>query len=196
MMKPVLLLAALCLAAVPAAAQDKAPQQDPGTTNRSGVEPAATEAKASKATRKFMKRAASGNTLEVETSRLALEKSRQQDIKAFAQTMIDDHTKVGNQMKETLQAAGLPAPPDEMTEKHQDTLNTLKEAGGDRFDTEYVAVQIKAHEEAVALFSDYGKAGDNQPLKQFAETTLPSLKHHQKMAEELKSKITTGSATQ
>ncbi len=195
-MKTIAVIAALGLAAVPAAAQEKSYQKDPGTTNRTGGQMAPQKGSASKTTQTFSQQAASGNTLEVETSRLALEKSQNADVKSFAQMMIDDHTKVGEQMKTALKDAGLPAPADKLLPKHQDTVDKLKEAGQGKFDSQYVAAQIKAHEEAVSLFSNYAKSGDNAQLKQFAEATLPSLEKHKTMAEDLKSKVTGGSATQ
>jgi putative membrane protein len=110
--------------------------------------------------------------------------------------MIDDHTKVGEQMKSALQTAGLPPPADKMTPKHQDVVDKLKQADGNKFDGQYVAAQLKAHDEAINLFSNYAKNGDNAELKQFAQATLPSLEKHKTMVEDLRSKVTGGSATQ
>jgi putative membrane protein len=190
------LIAAAVLAAGPAVAQDQKVQKDPGTTNRTASDAQQMQGKASKMTQSFTMAAASGNTLEVETSRIALQKSDNQDIKSFAQMMIDDHTKVGEAMKTTLQKAGLPAPADKLTPKHQDTVDKLKQAGQGKFDGQYVAAQIKAHDEAVDLFSKYAKNGDNADLKQFAEATLPSLQKHKTAAEDLRSKVSGGNATQ
>jgi putative membrane protein len=190
------LIAIATLAATPALAQDQKVQKDPGSTTRTGTDTQQMKGKASKATRSFTLAAASGNTLEVESSRIALEKSQNQDVKSFAQMMIDDHTKVGEQMKSTLQTAGLPPPADKMTPKHQDVVNKLTQAGGNKFDGQYVAAQLKAHDEAINLFSNYAKNGDNAELKKFAEATLPSLEKHKTMVEDLRSKVTGGSATQ
>ena len=38
-----------------------------------------------------------------------------------------------------------------------------------------------AHQDAIALFSGYAEGGDNDKLKSFAETTLPTLQEHQQM---------------
>lgn len=191
------LIAVAVLAAMPAAAQDQKMQKDPGTTTRSGSEAQPMKGKASKLTQSFTMGAASGNTLEVESSRIALEKSQNQDVKSFAQMMIDDHTKVGEQMKTTLQNAGLQAPADKLMPKHQDMVDKLKQAStGGKFDGQYVAVQLKAHDEAINLFSNYAKNGDNAELRKFAEATLPSLEKHKTAAEDLRSKVTGGGATQ
>jgi putative membrane protein len=190
------MIAAASLAALPAAAQDTKQQKDPGTTTRMDSDANQKNTKASEATRTFTTGAASGNTLEIETSRFALEKSQNQDVKSYAQMMIDDHTKVGEQMKTAMQNAGLEPPADKMSPKHQDMVDKLKQAGEGKFDSQYVAVQLKAHEEAINLFSNYAKTGDNAELKQFAQNTLPSLEKHKDAAEDLKSKVTTTGSTQ
>jgi putative membrane protein len=195
-MKLLSLIAMAALAATPAMAQEQKVQKDPGSTTRTDTDAQQMKGKASKMTRSFTTAAASGNTLEVESSRIALEKSQNQDVKSFAQMMIDDHTKVGEQMKTTLQTAGLQPPADKMTPKHQDVVDKLKKAEGNKFDGQYVAAQMKAHDEAINLFSKYAKNGDHAELKQFAEATLPSLEKHKTMVEDLKSKVTGGGATQ
>ncbi len=168
-MKLINLIAIAGLTATAAVAQEPTYQKDPGATNRTGTgEAQPANAKASKATQEFTMNAASGNMLEVETSRIALQKSQNQDVKSFAQMMVDDHTKVGEQMKSTLQTAGLPAPADKLTPKHKDMVDKLNQAPVGKFDSQYVAVQIKAHDEAINLFSRYAKSGDNKELQQFA----------------------------
>src|SRR5688500_15882856 len=46
----------------------------------------------------FVDKAAAGGIAEVETSRLALEKSSSADIKAFANMMITDHSKANDEL--------------------------------------------------------------------------------------------------
>jgi putative membrane protein len=46
-------------------------------------------------------------------------------------------------------------------------------------------MQVQAHEEAVALFAEYAKTGDNSDLKSWAARTLPHLREHLAMAKKL-----------
>ena len=46
-------------------------------------------------------------------------------------------------------------------------------------------MQLAAHKDAVSLFERYAKGGDNATLKAFAAKTLPHLREHLKMAEDL-----------
>jgi putative membrane protein len=68
---------------------------------------------------------------------------------------------------------------------HQRKLDDLKAKSGKEFDRAYDQMQLQAHEEAVALFSDYAGNGDNPDLKAWAAKTLPRLREHLEMAKKL-----------
>jgi predicted outer membrane protein len=53
-------------------------------------------------------------------------------------------------------------------------------------DASYDQTQLKAHQDAVALFEAYAKSGDSAELRGWAGQTLPHLKEHLSMAEKLK----------
>jgi putative membrane protein len=46
-------------------------------------------------------------------------------------------------------------------------------------------MQVSAHKDAVSLFERYAKGGDNAKLKDWAGKTLPALRHHLQMAEDM-----------
>jgi putative membrane protein len=133
----------------------------------------------------FAKKVAAANTFEIQSSQLATSKSQVGDVKSFAQQMITDHTKAGEDFKAALQKANITPPPEKPDAKQQATLNKLRGAQGKAFDKGYVDAQLKAHKEAVALFRSYAKSGKTDALKQFAEQTLPTLEHHLEMVQGL-----------
>jgi putative membrane protein len=129
----------------------------------------------------FVRKASIANEFEIESSNLALEKSKNSKVKSFAQHMVDDHTQTGDKLKEALESSKSNAEPAEsLDEKHQNLLNQLDGASGQDFDSQYISMQTKAHKEAVSLFSDYSKHGKDPALKDFAAETLPALKDHLK----------------
>jgi putative membrane protein len=164
-----LLIAVLALASLPALAADKLPE----------------------ATQKFVDTAAVANKFEIDTSELALKYGKGADVKAFAQEMIDDHTKIGEEFKATLTAANITPPKDALDLTHEAKYAKLRvfttEAG---FDGSYVSEQLAAHEDAVKLFSDYAANGPTPAVKEFAAKTLPKLEHHLAMVKELSAKHT------
>lgn len=139
-------------------------------------------------TEEFVRKASVANEFEIESSRLALEKSQNQNVKRFAQKMIDDHTKAGEQLKQALQNTNTNAAPEEgLDDKHQQKIDKLQNLSGDDFDRQYIAMQMKAHKNAVSLFSDYSMHGKDAAIKSFAAQTLPTLKKHLKHVQHLKS---------
>jgi putative membrane protein len=46
-------------------------------------------------------------------------------------------------------------------------------------------MQVSAHKDAASLFERYAKGGDNPDLTDWAGKTLPALKHHLEMAQDL-----------
>lgn len=146
--------------------------------------PAATEAPMPKTPAEFAMMAASSNMLEIETSRLALQQGKSEEVKAFAQHMIDDHTKAAEEMMPAAQKDGVAATPAAMAARHQAMMTELTGAGAENFDAAYVTLQIAAHEEAVALFESYSdKPG---ALGEFAKKTLPTLQEHLQEVQKLK----------
>lgn len=130
----------------------------------------------------FVAKASVGNTFEIEESKLALDRATDPRIKSFAQKMITDHSAA----EKTLEAAAgkdkLKTEP--MLDKaHQAMLDNLKTFNGTDFDKIYMADQIAAHTETVALVSDYKVNGKEAALKAWTDKTLPVVKEHLEMIE-------------
>ncbi|MCA0051208.1 DUF4142 domain-containing protein [Mesorhizobium sp. B283B1A] len=140
-------------------------------------------------TQTFVTTVPNANAFEIQSSKLAEQKSASAGVKAFAGQMIKDHTKAGEDFKTALSqgqttASIKPAGP-ALQPKEQRMLDELKGASGKDFDTKYIMMQSEAHKQAVALFSTYAKSGDDPTMKEFAKKTLPVLKMHEKHVKEL-----------
>lgn len=142
---------------------------------------------ASGKTKEFIEKAAVGGIFEIETSKAALTSSTNADVKAFAQKMVDDHTSANAGLKAAVASSGItsPAIPVSLDKEHQDKLSELKAKKGADFNEEYIDEQADAHEDAVSLFKDYAKDGDNAVLKKFAADTLPTLQAHKAQVDSL-----------
>lgn len=126
----------------------------------------------------FLNKAAVGNKFEIESSRLALDKSKSEAVRSFATMMIKDHGEAAVKMKSAVTEAKMSAPPEDLDAKHKAMLDDLAKKEGPAFDKAYVAAQLKGHEETVALFRAYANGGDNARIKQFAKDLLPTLQMH------------------
>lgn len=141
------------------------------------------------ADRDFVSLAASSDTFEIETSRLALDKTQTAAVKAFAQHMIDDHTKINEQLRSIVRSAGI-TDMLSMNATHAADLERLRGLSGRDFDREYAAqVGVAAHQEAVALFTQTSRAADDAQLRSYAEQTLPHLREHLQQAQTLAKQV-------
>jgi len=137
----------------------------------------------------FLTKAAGAGNAEVSASQLALQKSSDPEVKSFAQQMIDDHTKVGDDLKKLATAKGFSAPADPSTVDKAKIMGMSK-LDGHGFDKQYVAaIGVSAHKDAVALFKKASTSAKDPDVRQFAATNLPTLQHHLEMAKELKTSV-------
>ena len=124
----------------------------------------------------FVPMATSSNLFEIESSRLALDRARNPEVRRFARQMIRDHNTATRRMAAVVASTGMPMPPPAMTPKHQAMLTSVQ--GAADFDAAYMGAQVMAHQESVALFTAYGSNGDVPQLAAFARQTLPNLQMH------------------
>jgi putative membrane protein len=134
----------------------------------------------------FVKKVAMSDMLEVQSSQLALSRSADADTRPFAEKMVKDHTQTSVELKGLVDSGKVKAQlPTALDSEHLKKLDDLKAKSGKDFDAAYDRMQLQAHEEAVALFEQYARSGDNADLKAWAEKTLPHLKEHLAMAKRL-----------
>ena len=128
--------------------------------------------------------AATAGLAEVAAAKLALEKGQRQEVKDFAQRMVDDHGKANTQLEQIAQKQGvaLPNQPDAADQRQMDRMAKM---GGQNFDAAYIREQQEAHRQAVSLFTEESKNGRNQALKEFAAQTLPVLREHNTMISQM-----------
>jgi putative membrane protein len=140
----------------------------------------------SHADREFMEKAAEAGHTEIEASKLAQSKATSADVKAFASTMIDDHTNVGAQLDQLAASKNVKLPT-EPSMVQRGKIKLLGARNGTSFDKHYAAdIGVAAHKDAVALFQKEAEKGSDPDIKAFAANTLPTLNHHLEMAMSLR----------
>jgi putative membrane protein len=132
----------------------------------------------------FMTKAGGDGMAEVELGRLAVDRASSSDVKAFAQMMVDDHSKANGELTSLASQKGvtLPAQPPPAAKAAKDHLSSLS---GAAFDKAYMDHMVKDHEKAVALFSKEAGSGKDTDTKNWASKTLPTLQQHLAKAREV-----------
>jgi putative membrane protein len=127
---------------------------------------------------------ASGGMMEVELAKVALQKATSSKVKAFAQMMIDDHTKANEELKSLANSKNIVLPAT-ISDDHQKTINDVSEESGKKFDRKYMDVMVEDHKKDIDKFQKLADKGNDPDLKAFAAKTLPTLMHHREEAEKL-----------
>src|SRR5690606_10689209 len=126
--------------------------------------------------------------MEVEAGKIALSQATSADVKAFAQEMVDDHTKLGQDLNQIASTKNMILPTI-LSESQQKDLNDLREKTGVDFDKEYVKMMVDDHKEDVDDFKDASEKLDDSDLKTFAINALPILQKHLMNIEEIHNKM-------
>lgn len=133
----------------------------------------------------FVDEASAKGLAEIETAKLALDKGTAEDVKSFAQKMIDDHTMANQKLAEIAGQHDDLELSDEATLMDKAKAMILQLRDGENFDKAYANNQVVAHEQTIELFRDYIEQGENADLKAFAQSTLPKLEQHLEEAKAL-----------
>ena len=131
----------------------------------------------------FVKTAALGGMTEVEASKLAVSKSQDPKVRAFAQQMVKDHTAANAELKDLAARKGWTVPTS-LDSEHKAAVQKLSAKSGAAFDEAYSNQMMEDHEKTIALFEGATKSSDKD-VAAFAKKTLPTLERHKKMADSL-----------
>lgn len=137
----------------------------------------------------FVDKAAAGGISEIETSRLALEKSQSADVKAFANMMITDHGKANDELATIAKKNDIEVP--DTTTLVKQAKEKILDMRDESFDAAYANNQVKAHEDTIELFKKEANTVTDDKikgaveLKGFAQKMLPGLEKHLEMAKKL-----------
>jgi putative membrane protein len=130
----------------------------------------------------FLQQAAMAGRAEIELSQAALRQASRQDVRDFAQRMISDHTAANQQVQQLADSRGitLPSQPDT---QHRQVADQLNNANGASFDQLYLQTMLQDHRQAVSLFERESQSASDPQVRNFASSTLPTLREHLRMVE-------------
>lgn len=135
------------------------------------------------------------NTVDVNNGELAVEKTKSPEVKAFAETMIRDHSAVNKQAVALATKLGVKPEESETSKSLQSggvkTLATLKALDGAEFDVAYVDNEVGYHEAVIGVLDETLIPNTkNAELKALLESSRPvfvaHLEHAKKLQKSLK----------
>ena len=139
-------------------------------------------------TKDFANEAAAGGMMEVELGNIAMKNASAQSVKDFGKMMVDDHTKINDQLKDLASTKGINLPTT-VTSDQQKEIDKLSKKTGADFDKDYVSMMVDDHKKDIAAFKKNGDKLTDIDFKNFITNALPTLQKHLDAIESIKKKM-------
>lgn len=125
----------------------------------------------------FVMQAGQTGMLEVQLGRLAVQRGSSSAVKQYGQQMIDEHTRVNQELMQLAMQKGVELPK-QMSSQNKALNDRLSRLSGTSFDAAYKQAMIDSHNQTIALFKAQSQQGQDPQLKAWATQKLPNLQAH------------------
>jgi putative membrane protein len=132
----------------------------------------------------FLKDAGEGGMDEVKLGQLAQQNGVNEHVKKFGQHMVDDHSKMNNELQALAARKNVTMPTDISVLQHA-SYKLLSTKSGEGFDKSYISSMVKDHEDDIAAFRKEASEGTDADVKALASKALPTLEEHLRMAQDI-----------
>lgn len=136
----------------------------------------------------FLGQAMKDSLAEVELCELALQKTANDEIKAFAQRMIDEHSQMGSTIEQLAGKKNVGLPKD-ISSEDQSVIDNLSKLSGQEFDKRFMDQNVKDHEKDIKVFKYYAQQAEDADIKALADKGAQTLRKHLDMARDLAGKL-------
>jgi putative membrane protein len=138
--------------------------------------------------KKFLATASQSDVNEIKLSQLAEEKATNPAVKAFAQKMVAEHTKMSAGMKPFAESWGV-TPATDLDADHQKEYDKLNGLSGADFDKEYIDQMVTDHAKALRAFTSEAKDTKDAKFRAVVLQDKTMVAAHKNMAYDLKKKL-------
>jgi putative membrane protein len=146
------------------------------------------------ADQRMLKTFAINNMAEIEAGRMAQSKTQSEQVRTFAQRMIDDHTKALDDVRQLAQTKGVALPTD-LDAANKRKAARLAALSGEAFDRAYMAqAGVADHKKNHSLLQQAQSRAKDPDLQALAARTLPVVDQHLNSAQDLHKHTARGSS--
>jgi putative membrane protein len=147
-----------------------------------------------RADQKILKDMAMANMAEIEAGRMAQGKTKNEQVKNFAQQMIDDHTKALDDVKQLAHTKGVSLPT-ELDMTHKRMTERMAAQSGDAFDRAYLErAGVYDHKKTHDMLRKAQTRAKDPDVKALVARTLPVVDQHMTAVEQLHKNTARGSS--
>ena len=138
----------------------------------------------------FLEKAAEAQQIEISLGQLAAQRAVNERVKDFGQQMVADHKKSSQQVEQLAMKGGVQLSPG-VSEEHKQKVNKLSLLSGHAFDRAYIDYIMEDHETTVDEFRRCVETIQDEDIKQWIYSTLPTLQIHREKAHQVKYSLQT-----
>jgi len=132
------------------------------------------------------------NDAEVKQGKLARDKAKDPRVKQFAERMVKHHTEAMDKQAKLKLDTSASDVSRKMEQDAESTLSTLKSTSDANFDAQYIADQIKEHQQVLdSIDQQLLPSAKSDPLKSYLKEIRPTVEAHLKSARELQPNLKT-----
>ena len=132
----------------------------------------------------FVQKASEGNLGEIEISKMVAKQTTNAKVREFANKLAEGHTKANQELSGIANKLNITVA-NEISKHCREMKEKLSKSSGADLDREFIAAQVKGHEEALQMYKDQAKNGQNADLKAFANKVVPTIEEHLRQARDL-----------
>ena len=141
-----------------------------------------------------MKQLASDNLAEINAGKMAASKAQSPDVKNFAQQMVQDHSKMLEDLKSLAKSKGV-ALPDNAPVKDMAQSKLLERKSGAEFDKDFMEHMVKDHEKAVKDTENIAAKAQDPQFKSAVQQANSKIREHLQLAQRLAQGAAAGSSS-
>lgn len=134
------------------------------------------------------------NQIDIDHAQLALKKTKNGDVRQFAETMIRDHKAVIAQATDLVQKLGVTPQENavgrQLQAEAEKTAKMLRTKSGKAFDKAYVDNEVAYHKAVISAVQDLLiPESENEELRSLLQSIIPALQAHLKHAQMLQEQL-------
>jgi len=145
--------------------------------------------------KRFLDKAMIDNMAQIEMGRMAQQKSQNDQIRQFGQTLVTDHQNAQDKLQKLAEQYNVTLP-SSLDQRHRAEANRLSGLAGAQFDRQFLQTQVTDQQNAMQKFKNMSENAKDQAVKQYASNTVTVLQKHVNTAQNLQQHMTPTSQMQ
>lgn len=162
----------------------KGPSDDDVAGQAQGAAAVPTSTGAATGTNEFLLQVMEDSLAEMELCMLALENSSNEEVKAFAQAMLDEHGQLGQRIEKMARQMQVEFPK-KIRKEHASLIQQMSKLKGSEFDQKFMEQNLRYHENDLKVFEHYAAQKDSAEVTLLAQAGARLFGRHLKMVRDL-----------